>query len=189
VETNGRPCDVTRFSYELTSLPVAEIMWNWLAVFRRACPRFCLTRSRHPLCDQHKFVFEIDRAIRTQVIEKLEASPKHSLSEDVAPPEKGVYVLYWKNKLVYAGKALNTTLKRRLAEHTRKVASRKNISLDQLSCRFLVIESDWFVRAAEDALIVGYNPLWNKSGFGSHVPGRGRPGIKQPKWDKEYPPK
>lgn len=26
--------------------------------------------------DLHKFVFEIDRAIRTQVIEKLEASPE-----------------------------------------------------------------------------------------------------------------
>lgn len=141
------------------------------------------------MCDRHRFVFEIDLAIRTQVIDKLEASPKHPLSEDVAPPEKGVYTLYWKGKLVYAGKALNTTLKRRLAEHTRKVASRSNISVDQMSCRFLVIESDWFVRAAEDALIVGYNPLWNKSGFGSHIPGRGRPGIKEAWWDKKFPPK
>jgi hypothetical protein len=141
------------------------------------------------VCDRHRFVFEIDLAIRTQVIDKLEASPKHPLSEDVAPPEKGVYTLYWKGKLVYAGKALHTTLKRRLAEHTRKIAGRSNISGDQMSCRFLVIESDWFVRAAEDALIVGYNPLWNKSGFGSHVPGRGRPGIKQAWWDKKFPPR
>lgn len=141
------------------------------------------------MCDRHHFVFEIDRAIRTQVIEKLERSPKHPLSEDVAPPEKGVYVLYWKGKLVYAGKALKTTLKRRLAEHTRKIASRNNISINQMSCRFLVIESDWFIRAAEDALIVGYNPLWNKSGVGSHAPGRGRPGIKQAWWDKKFPPR
>ncbi len=141
------------------------------------------------MCDRHKFVFEIDKAIRTQVIEKLEASPKHPLSENVAPPKKGVYVLYQKRKLVYAGKALQTTLKRRLAEHTRKITGRQNISATQMSCRFLVIDSDWFVRAAEDALIEGYNPLWNKSGFGSHVPGRGRPGIRQARWDQDFPPR
>jgi hypothetical protein len=43
------------------------------------------------------------------------------------------------------------------------------------------------VRAAEDALIQNYQPLWQKSGFGSHVPGRGRPGIRISKWDQEYP--
>ena len=67
--------------------------------------------------DPHRFVFELDLAIRSQVIQKLEASPKLPLSEDVGPPEKGVYALYRKGRLVYAGKALDTTLKRRLAEH------------------------------------------------------------------------
>jgi hypothetical protein len=67
---------------------------------------------------KHVFVFEMDRAIRTQVIEKLEASPQLGLSENVAPPLKGVYALYRKGKLVYAGKAMHTTLRRRLAEHT-----------------------------------------------------------------------
>ncbi len=137
----------------------------------------------------HKFVFEIDRAIRSQVIEKLEVTPKLDLHETVGPPVKGVYVLYWKGKLVYAGKALNTSLKRRLAEHARKIASRRNIRVQQMTCRFLTIESDWFVRAAEDALITSYKPLWNLSGFGSHVPGRGRPGIKISQWDKDFPPR
>lgn len=141
------------------------------------------------MADPHKFEFEIDRAIRTQVREKLEMSPELPLSEDVAPAKKGVYVLYWKGKLVYAGKALHTTLKRRLAEHTRKIASRKNITVSRMTCRFLTIESDWFVRAAEDALITSYKPLWNASGFGSHVPGRGRPGTRLSQWDREFPPK
>ena len=139
--------------------------------------------------DPHKFEFEIDRAIRTQVREKLEASPELPLSEGVAPAKKGAYVLYWKGKLVYAGKALRTTLKRRLAEHTRKIAGRRNIAVSQMTCRFLTIESDWFVRAAEDALISSYKPLWNASGFGSHVPGRGRPGTRVSQWDREFPPK
>lgn len=141
------------------------------------------------MADPHEFEFEIDRAIRTQVREKLEASPERRLSEDVAPAKKGVYVLYWKRKLVYAGKALHTTLKRRLAEHTRKIGGRRNIAVSQMTCRFLTIESDWFVRAAEDALITSYKPLWNASGFGSHVPGRGRPGTRVSQWDQEFPPK
>lgn len=141
------------------------------------------------MADPHEFVFEIDRAIRTQVREKLEASPELRLSEDVASAKKGVYVLYWKGKLVYAGKALHTTLKRRLAEHTRKISGRRNIALNQMTCRLLIIDSDWFVRAAEDALITSYKPLWNTSGFGSHVPGRGRPGTRVSQWDQEFPPK
>lgn len=137
--------------------------------------------------DPHHFVFEIDRAIRTQIVEKLEASPELELTERVAPQLKGVYVLYRKGKLVYAGKALHTTLKRRLAEHAKKIAGRSNVSLEEITCRFLTIESDWFVRAAEDALITNYKPLWNLSGFGSHVPGKGRPGIRVSKWDKDFP--
>ncbi|HWF62733.1 MAG TPA: Eco29kI family restriction endonuclease [Nitrospira sp.] len=137
--------------------------------------------------DPHHFFFEIDRAIRTQVVEKLEASPELELTESVAPQLKGVYALYRKGQLVYAGKALHTTLRRRLAEHARKIAGRDNVSLDEITCRFLTIDSDWFVRAAEDALITNYKPLWNLSGFGSHVPGKGRPGIRMSKWDKDFP--
>lgn len=90
--------------------------------------------------DPHHFVFEIDRAIRTQVVEKLEASPELKLSESVAPQLKGVHVLYWKGKLIYAGKALHATLRRRLAEHARKIAGRSNLSLDEITCRFLIID-------------------------------------------------
>jgi hypothetical protein len=141
------------------------------------------------VCEQHHFIFEFDKAYNQQLIEKFEASPEHALMLDVAPPLKGVYALYHKGKLVYAGKALNTTLARRLAEHCRKIAVRQNIDLAGVSCRFLTIDGDWFVRAAEDALIQYYSPLWQNSGFGSHVPGRGRPGIRRSRWDTMYPPK
>ncbi len=90
---------------------------------------------------------------------------------------------------MYAGKALNTTLARRLTEHHNKIAGRRNIGVADVSCRFVTIEGDWFVRAAEDALIQHYTPLWQSSGFGSHVPGRGRPGIRASTWDEQYPPK
>ena len=65
-----------------------------------------------------------------------EASPELPLAIDVAPVLKGVYARFWKNKLVYAGKALHTTLKRRLNEHTAKITSRKNISIVDMTCRF-----------------------------------------------------
>ena len=139
------------------------------------------------MCDRHHFVFEFDKAYNAQLIEKFEASPDHGLEVDVAPPLKGVYALYRKGELVYAGKALPTTLRRRLNEHRAKIDSRQNISNSEITCRFLSIQGSWFVRAAEDALITQYNPAWNQSGFGSHVPGIGRPGIKVSRWDTEFP--
>lgn len=146
------------------------------------------------MCDRHHFEFEIDIAIRSQVISKLEASPEHPLTLEVAPPASGVYALYRKGKLVYAGKAMGaTTLKRRLGEHFKKIASRQNIETSEMTCRFLEIESPWFVRAAEDALISCYREKglveWNGSGFGPHVPGSGRPGIRVSKWDRDFPPR
>ena len=141
------------------------------------------------MCDQHEFFFEFDRAFNHQLIEKFEASPAHPLTEEVAPRSKGVYALYHRGDLVYAGKALQTKLGRRLSEHYRKIAGRRNIEVGDITCRFLVIEGDWFVRAAEDALIQNYNPLWQTSGFGSHVPGVGRPGTRVSRWDRDFPPR
>ena len=140
------------------------------------------------MCDQHEFFFEFDKAYNQQLIEKFEASPEHSLTEDVAPRLKGVYALYHKGEMVYAGKALQTRLGRRLAEHFRKMVSRQNIDVRDVTCRFLIIDGDWFVRAAEDALIQSYRPIWQTSGFGSHVPGLGRPGTRISRWDRDYPP-
>ena len=141
------------------------------------------------MCDKHNFVFEFDKAFIDQLIDKLEHSPFHQLEINVAPPEKGVYALYWNGKLVYTGIALHIKLQRRLNEHAKKISGRKGISLGQMKCRFLTIESNWYVRAGEHALIETYKPKWNASGFGSHVPGRGRPGIKKSKWDTDFPPK
>ena len=141
------------------------------------------------MCDQHEFAFEFDKAYNHQLIEKFEASPEHPLKPDIAPRVKGVYALYHRGNLVYAGKALNTTLGRRLGEHYKKIDRRQNVNSSEMTCRFLTIDGSWFVRAAEDALIQHYNPAWQSSGFGSHDPGAGRPGIKMSKWDADFPPK
>jgi hypothetical protein len=117
------------------------------------------------MCDKHRFVFEFDKAYVDQIIQKLEKSPAHPLATHQAPPEKGVYALYRRKKLVYAGKALNTSLRRRLAEHAKKIAGRNNIAVSEMRCRYLIIDSDWFVRAGEHASIESYDPEWNASGF------------------------
>lgn len=78
--------------------------------------------------DQHHFDFDLDRGIRLQVVEKLDASPFLPLESNVGPQSSGIYALYYRGKLVYIGKASRATtksgrtLRARLNEH---VANRK----------------------------------------------------------------
>ena len=144
----------------------------------------------------HHFDFDLDRAITAQVVEKLEASPLMPLNRESGPAESGIYALYFKGALVYVGKASKgttkskRTLKSRLSEHVGKIESRQNISLADMQCRFLTFNSEWWVFAAEFALMVYYQPEWNTSGFGSKTPGKGRPGTDRvSKWNEMFPPK
>ncbi len=144
----------------------------------------------------HHFDFDLDRAISAQVVEKLEASPLLALVSGVGPAESGIYALYFKGALVYIGKASKgttkskRTLRGRLNEHVGKISSRQNITLKQMQCRYLTFNSEWWVFAAEFALMVHYEPEWNTSGFGSKTPGKGRPGTDRvSRWDDRFPPK
>lgn len=145
--------------------------------------------------DPHRFVFDLDRAIGAQVIERLEESPLISLCIGVGPKESGIYALYHNGDLVYIGKASKETtkskrdLRGRLNEHVRKIDDRQNISLAEMECRYLTFDSDWWVIAAELAIIRNYEPAWNESGFGSKTPGVGRPGTHRVSaWDQQFPP-
>jgi hypothetical protein len=142
----------------------------------------------------HHFDFDLDRGIRAQVVEKLEASPLLELKKNAGPPASGVYALYFKRTLVYVGKASKgttrskRTLRARLNEHVSKISGRKHITLDDMKCRYLTFASEWWVFAAEFALINNFNPEWNESGFGSKVPGKGRPGTERvSRWNEQFP--
>jgi hypothetical protein len=144
--------------------------------------------------DPHHFDFDLDRGIRTQVVETLESSPLLPLTKQAGPNASGIYALYFKNKLVYIGKASKgttkskRTLRSRLAEHATKISGRKNITLDDMKFRYLTFDSEWWVFAAEFALITHYSPEWNQSGFGSKVPGIGRPGTERiSRWNELFP--
>ncbi len=144
--------------------------------------------------DFHHFDFDLDRGIRVQVVEKLEASPRLPLTKSIGPQSSGIYALYHKSELVYIGKASKEmtksgrTLRGRLNEHRNKIARRQKISVDEMECRYLTFDSEWWVFAAEFALIVHYDPEWNGSGFGSKTPGIGRPGTHRVSlWNERYP--
>lgn len=149
-----------------------------------------------PEADPHHFDFDLDRGIRAQVVEKLEASPMLPLEKNVGPKSSGIYALYHRGELVYIGKASkgttksHRTLRARLNEHVRKLGERQNLELAELKCRYLTFVSEWWVFAAEFALMVHYIPAWNASGIGSKPPGKGRPGTERiSRFDKLYPPK
>jgi hypothetical protein len=146
--------------------------------------------------DPHHFDFDLDRGIREQVVKKLNSSPRLALRKGVGPTVSGIYALYHKRRLVYIGKASKgttksrRTLRDRLNEHVAKISGRRNISLSEMKCRYLTFSSEWWVFAAELALITHYQPKWNASGFGSKVPGVGRPGTERvSKFDDLFPPK
>jgi hypothetical protein len=150
--------------------------------------------TTHPPEDLHRFDFDLDRGIREQVVEKLESSPILDLKKGVGPRASGIYALYHQGVLVYIGKASKGTTKSkrtlgsRLNEHVSKIESRSNISTEEVTCRYLTFASEWWVFAAEFALITHYQPIWNASGFGSKTPGKGRPGTDQiSRWDDLYP--
>lgn len=145
--------------------------------------------------DEHHFDFDLDRGIRDQVVQKLEASPLLSLGKGVGPQESGIYALYFNGKLVYIGKASkgmtksSRTLRTRLNEHVSKISGRQNITVADMKCRYLTFASEWWVFAAEFALMVHYQPEWNESGFGSKIPGIGRPGVpdRVSAWNASFP--
>lgn len=144
--------------------------------------------------DPHAFDFDLDRGIREQVVEKLESSPLYPLTRRVGPKESGIYALYLDDTLVYIGKASKgttsskRTLRARLSEHVGNVSGRRGISIDNVTCRYLTFASEWWVFAAEFALITHYVPEWNASGFGSKAPGKGRPGTHRvSRFNEKYP--
>ena len=151
---------------------------------------------KRPKEEAHRFDFDLDRGIREQVVEKLEQSPFLCLEKSVGPQLSGVYALYYKKSLVYIGKASKgttkskRTLRSRLDEHVSKINGRQHITCDDMTCRFLTFASEWWVYAAEYALMAHYQPEWNASGFGSKVPGKGRPGTSRvSRWNEQFPQK
>ena len=93
------------------------------------------------MCDQHDFVFDVDRAYEDQLATVLSDSPEHPIRATEAPTNNGVYVIYRSGLPVYVGQARN--LRNRLRDHLRKIENRIGIDPEEVSCRFLTIPRLW----------------------------------------------
>lgn len=76
----------------------------------------------------------------------------------------------------------------RLMQHLRSVEEATNLSVEDFSCRYLVVDDIW-IPLGESLLIARFAPLWNSliDGFGNHDPGKGRHAGLRPRWDVLHP--
>jgi hypothetical protein len=79
----------------------------------------------------------------------------------------------------------------RLCEHTRNISAVTNLSLNDFTCRFMILEgaSSDMIGSLEASLIKWKKPLWNSylDGFGNHTPGSGRFAQARSDWDVVHP--
>jgi hypothetical protein len=76
----------------------------------------------------------------------------------------------------------------RLSEHAKSILSAANLSINDFTCRFIVVDDIW-IPLGESLLIARYSPVWNSlvDGFGNHDPGSGRYNGMRPRWDVLHP--
>jgi Eco29kI-like restriction endonuclease len=148
-------------------------------------------------CSEHTFHFDLDRAIGEQLIESLEASHKHPLDDARAPREQGIYAIYRHGDRhpLYVGKTgvaiirkagARTDIRGRLRQHVRTLAEPALFRDRSFDVRYLVIPERWRIVQAETVLVSKYRPPLNGTGFGSHVPGVGRPGTHRKSLWKQF---
>lgn len=102
---------------------------------------------------------------------------------------------------IYVGKAIpaggrrglsvatsTRSLSARLRQHASSIDEATNLSVQDFSARWLVVESIW-IPLGESLLISRYRPVWNAlvDGFGNHNPGRGRISGLGSRWDTIHP--
>ncbi|MFO8056367.1 MAG: Eco29kI family restriction endonuclease [bacterium] len=159
---------------------------------------------------------DYDNLARSVVNALLEREPE-PLSSISSFEGSGVYALYYNGDFkayslisgssfktpIYVGKAIPTggrkgrkevlplhgnELFNRLQQHVRSIEQAENITIESFYCRYLVVLPVW-INLAEQFLVNHFKPLWNMvlEGFGNHDPGKGRKGMKKPKWDIVHP--
>lgn len=102
---------------------------------------------------------------------------------------QGVYVLHYKGKPVYVGKASN--VRNRLNKHLTKISGRKNIHLADFSYKALLLDKSMSTAANETVLLGLFQQtcagMWNNGGFGPNDPGKERDTTKPGDFDSAYP--
>ncbi|HYE31669.1 MAG TPA: Eco29kI family restriction endonuclease [Methylomirabilota bacterium] len=145
------------------------------------------------------FQFSLPRAVTEQLIERLDQMETTPLGATAIADlrrfsaqwktAQGVYLIYVENCATYAGKAVH--LADRLEQHLRKLRGRKNIDLNAVAFKALLLDENWSTSANEDLLIEHYRSKdecsWNKKGFGPKDPGQGRDDTRPSWFDTTFP--
>jgi len=86
------------------------------------------------------------------------------------------------------GESPGEVLFQQLHEHATSIQQATNLSLDDFTCRYLVVDDIW-IPLAESLLISMFIPLWNYylDGFGDHDPGAGCSNQHRSPWDEIHP--
>jgi hypothetical protein len=95
----------------------------------------------------------------------------------------GVYAIYYKNRLVYVGKA--KLLYQRIRKHRRTLREAGGIDAANVTWRALAMSCS-LMTGFEEYLISEEAPEWNGKGFGSNAHGAGRPHQQPSIWNKTY---
>lgn len=98
-------------------------------------------------------------------------------------------MLIYNGEPKYIGKANN--VKDRLLQHLTKLRGRRNITLEALAYKALVLDKSMST-AANEAILIGmfkeqYSGMWNGAGFGPKDPGKERDTTKPGKFDQQHP--
>jgi len=145
------------------------------------------------------YVFDFLRTVSYQLKETLEtlsASPLSDLAlanlqefQGEARSTQGVYLLIYDSVPCYIGKANN--VKDRLSQHLTKLRGRRNINLDHLAYKALLLDKSMSTAANESILIELFKEqnvdMWNGAGFGPKDPGQERDTTKPGKFDQQHP--
>ena len=146
-----------------------------------------------------------------EIIRLLEGATAHPLdsvangTSGIPVGASGVYALYYSGPCgdcrsgggvrypVYIGSACasptgprgKARLLGRLREHRTSIAA-STLQTADIKFRFVTLPDELAV-SAEHFLMHHYDPIWNKSGFGSKPHGSGRPAQKISVWDSRHP--
>ena len=143
---------------------------------------------RDPEDEPYVFRFEVGPAILTQLLQKLQRLNTQPLMESLQARYPGFYQLFLDGRSVYIGKTARP-IKERLEEHIWKLRGR--IPYERIGCKYAYVEDPSLVDVAEGTLINFFGATegaeWNRTGFGSKVPGYNRGKQVVSKWELRYP--
>ena len=126
--------------------------------------------------DGFEHAFQVLHKVMDQ---KLMSASLQALMIDDMPTQSGIYALFLNGILVYVGAAYD--IRHRTREHIRKICQAPGLDISNCQYRYTLC-SKGAALSCEHYLIQHYNPIWNRSGFGS----KNSAVFTQSPWNEKY---